>query len=194
MKDLLMIKIGVIISSTRDSRASGDIGNWAFAQLPQREGIEYELIDLKSENLPFLNEPKLPSQGDYQLDSTKQWSAKIDALDGFILVMPEYNHGYPAPLKNALDTLYREWKNKPVSFIGHGVLGAARSIDQIVPVVAQIGMVPLVSTAINIIESYAAVDTDKSVKASHIKGASFDALVNKLEWWAKLLKTARAAE
>lgn len=117
-----MKKIGIIISSTRPGRRSPSIAEWFAKNLPQAE-LTYDIIDLADFDLPFLDESEMPQTGTYQHEKTKRWSEKIAAYAGFIFIVPQYNWGYPAVLKNALDYLYREWQGKPaclVTFGGHG--------------------------------------------------------------------------
>lgn len=113
-----MTKIAVIAGSSRGARIGLQITEWvkAVANNPA-----VELIDLAEENLPFFDEPASPKSGNpYQHDHTKRWAAKIADYDGFVFVFPEYNGSYPAVLKNAVDYLYPEWKNKPVSYVSYG--------------------------------------------------------------------------
>lgn len=117
-----MKKVGIIIGSNRPTRISLQIGKWVQSQLNTPE-LDFELIDLKEINLPFLDEPDLPANGNYKNEHTKQWSKLISSFDGFIIIYPQYNRGYPAVLKNALDYLYKEWANKPVSTIVFGSHG-----------------------------------------------------------------------
>ena len=187
---IMSVKIGIIIGSNRDSRVGPAIAKWAYAQLPEDADVDYEIIDLKSWDLPFLNEPQLPATGNYAHRSTKEWSDKIDGLDGFIFVTPEYNHGYPAALKNAIDTLYVEWQKKPVAFVGYGGMGGARAVEQLVPVVAQIGMVPLPSVTLNVIDVWSAVNQTGKVDPAYTRGKA-ESLEKELVWWAEILKTAR---
>lgn len=117
-----MKKIGIIIGSTRPGRRSPLIAEWFAKNLPQTE-FTYDVIDLADFDLPFLDESDMPQNGTYQHDTTKRWSEKIATYAGFIFIVPQYNWGYPAVLKNALDYLYREWQGKPaclVTFGGHG--------------------------------------------------------------------------
>lgn len=117
-----MKKIGIIVGSNRPMRVSLDIAKWIQTQLDSPE-LNYKLIDLKEINLPFLDEPDIPAHGNYQNEHTKQWAALVNDFDGFIIVYPQYNWGYPAVLKNALDYLYTEWADKPVSTIVFGAHG-----------------------------------------------------------------------
>lgn len=187
------IKIAVIIGSIRPNRVGDKIANWFMNQVKDIEGVEFSLIDLSSENLPFLNEPDLPANGNYQQPSTKKWAEKILQYDGFVFVVPEYNHGYAPALKNAVDTLYKEWAKKPVAFIGYGSLGGVRAVEQLVQVTTQINMVPLPSTQINIIDIWSAVNEDGDLNTNNIRGTT-EKLLDNLLWWAKMLKEARNTE
>lgn len=137
------MNIGIITASTRPNRNGGQVGRWVSRQAEEFEGLSFTALDLRDINLPFLNEPDLPSQGDYQHDHTAAWSEQVASCDGFIIVTPEYNHGYPASIKNALDSIYGEWADKPVGFVGYGVVGGTRAIEQLIPVVTQLFMHPL---------------------------------------------------
>ncbi|CAK8054470.1 NADPH-dependent FMN reductase [Eupransor demetentiae] len=128
-----MKKIGIIIGSNRSQRSSLIIGQWLQRNLSDMP-FDTELLDLGSVNLPWLDEPELPAAGHYQMPATRAWAKAIAACDGFIIVMPQYNGGYPAVLKNALDTVFAEWSGKPVglvSFGGHGGGKAATALQMV---------------------------------------------------------------
>lgn len=135
-----MLKIAVIIGSTRPNRKGEAVGKWVFEKASQRGDAEYELIDLKEVDLPFLDEPAPPSTGKYTQEHTKSWSARIAPIDAFVLVTPEYNHGTCPALKNALDFLYKEWNNKAAGFVGYGGSGAQRSIEHLRLTAAELQM------------------------------------------------------
>jgi NAD(P)H-dependent FMN reductase len=115
-------KIGIIIGSNRPTRVCRIIADWARDGM-SRDDLEIDLIDLAEINLPFLDEPAIPARHLYTKDHTKAWSNKISSYDGFVLLFPQYNWGYPAVIKNALDFLYDEWANKPVSIMCYGSHG-----------------------------------------------------------------------
>jgi NAD(P)H-dependent FMN reductase len=114
--------IGIIVGSNRPTRICRSVAEWVAKEM-QHNDLNLTLIDLAEINLPFLDELEIPAHHHYQKDHTKAWSETISQYDGFVLVFPQYNWGYPAVLKNALDYLYDEWSKKPVSIIcygGHG--------------------------------------------------------------------------
>ncbi len=133
-------KIAVIIGSTRPTRSGDKVADWFIRQVPHDSGLDFTLVDLNEINLPFLDESKPPMLGEYTKEHTKKWSKLIDGFDGFVIVTPEYNHGYPASLKNALDFLYKEWLDKPVAFVSYGVTGGFRAVEQLRQVVVNLGM------------------------------------------------------
>ena len=188
----MSVKIGIIIGSTRPSRVGATIGKWAYDSLPKKAGVSYDLIDLAEENLPFLKDSAMPAMEKYDQESTKKWSEKIKSYDGYIWVTSEYNAAPPAPLKNAIDTVYNEWSKKPVAFVGYGGFGGARAIEHLVTSASRIGMVPLSSSGSNlhVIDVWSAIDDEGNVKAEYIRGNPED-VENNLVWWAELLKTAR---
>ena len=124
-------RVAVVIGSTRPTRISAGIAQWFLDVAQNGSSLTYELIDLAAVNLPFLDEPVMAAQGEYEHEHTRAWSQLVSSFDGFIFVFPQYNWGYPAPLKNALDFLYWEWRDKPVSFETFGTHGGSRAAAQI---------------------------------------------------------------
>lgn len=119
-------KIQLIIGSTREGRIATSVAEWIESQAIKNEDIELEVVDLKEVNLPFFNDATPPAYGPTSTDAGKAWSAKIREADGFIFLTPEYNRGYPAALKNAIDYLYAEWANKPATIVSYGYTNGGR--------------------------------------------------------------------
>jgi NAD(P)H-dependent FMN reductase len=135
-----MLRVAIIIGSTRPGRVGESVGQWVYDIARQRSEASFELVDLALQNLPLLDEPFPPAQQRYTKPHTKAWSEKIASFDAFIFVTAEYNHGIPAALKNALDFLYKEWNNKVAGFVGYGNTGGARAVEQLRQVVAELQM------------------------------------------------------
>lgn len=184
-----MMKIGIIIGTTRPTRKGHFVAKWLMDKIKSLEihTAEFVLLDLQKENLPFLMDTKSPADGDYELESTKKWSKKIDACDGFIFITAEYNNGPAAPLKNAIDTIYHEWDRKPVAFVGYGTYGATRAVEQLVDITAKIGMAPLSKTFVGISKFWDAIDDQGNIKEEYVNG-DVAKLVDNLLWWTKKLK------
>jgi NAD(P)H-dependent FMN reductase len=124
-----MIKIAIIIGSTRPGRVGEAVGRWAFQIAGQRKDAEFELVDLKDFSLPLLDEPMPPSMRKYSKPHTKVWAEKIGSFDAFVFVTPEYNHATSGALKNAIDFLYCEWNNKVAGFVSYGGAGGTRAVE-----------------------------------------------------------------
>ncbi|MFC9245461.1 NADPH-dependent FMN reductase [Streptomyces sp. NPDC057136] len=135
-----MLKIGIILGSTRPNRNGEQVAKWVLDIASRRDDATFELIDLRDHPLPHLDEPLPPSLGQYQHEHTKQWAAKIASFDGFVIVTPEYNHGVPGTLKNAIDFLYAEWNNKAVGFVSYGGVGGVRAVEQLRLVAGELQM------------------------------------------------------
>ena len=116
-------RLSVVIASTRPTRIGHHVADWVLGQVP--EAFEVTVHDLRALDLPFLDEPNQPFEGRYTHAHTKRWSAAMQATDALVLVMPEYNRGYNAALKNAVDYLYAEWQGLPVGCVGYGWHGAS---------------------------------------------------------------------
>jgi NAD(P)H-dependent FMN reductase len=118
-----MPRLSLIIASTRPQRIGHQIAQWALSAVPAEFTVTVH--DLREIGLPFLDEPGQPADGNYAHEHTRRWSAAMQATDALVLVMPEYNRGYNASLKNAIDYLYAEWEGLPVGCVGYGWHGAS---------------------------------------------------------------------
>lgn len=132
-----MLKIAIVVGSTRPGRKADSVAKWALDLAQKRGDATYEILDIADYALPLLDEPVPPSQRRYTKDHTKRWSAAVEAFDAFVFVTPEYNHGPSGALKNAIDFLYQEWNNKAAAFIGYGVAGGSRAIEQLRTIMAE---------------------------------------------------------
>jgi NAD(P)H-dependent FMN reductase len=126
-----MLKVGIIVGSTRPGRKAAAVAKWAHDILRSRKDAEFEMVDIEDYKLPLLDEPMPPIMHQYSKPHTKAWSEKIASLDAYIFVTPEYNHGTSAALKNAIDFLYHEWNNKVAGFIGYGGAGGVRAVENL---------------------------------------------------------------
>ena len=144
-----MLRIAIIIGSTRPGRKAEAVAKWVYEIAQRRSDAEFELVDIKDFNLPLLDEPMSPIMGQYSHQHTKTWSAKIASFDAYVFVTPEYNHATSGALKNAIDFLYHEWVNKAAGFVGYGGASGTRAVEnlrlvmgelQVADVKAQVGL------------------------------------------------------
>lgn len=133
-----MLKIAIVIGSTRPGRKADAVAHWVYEIAKKRSDAEFEVVDIKDFNLPLLDELMPPTMGQYSGPHTKAWAAKIDSFDAYVFVTPEYNHGTSGALKNAIDYLYREWNNKAAGFVGYGGAGGVRAVEQLRLVMGEI--------------------------------------------------------
>lgn len=133
-----MIKIAIILGSTRPGRNGAAVAEWTHQIASVRKDAEFEPVDIKDYHLPLLDEPVPPSMGQYSRPHTLRWAAKIASFDGFVFVTPEYNHAMPGALKNALDFLYKEWGNKAAGFVSYGAASGVRAVENLRLVLAEL--------------------------------------------------------
>jgi NAD(P)H-dependent FMN reductase len=126
-----MIRLAIIVGSTRPGRKADTVARWVHAIARTRTDADVEVVDIEAFHLPLLDEPAPPATGQYSQPHTKAWAAKIASFDAFVFVTPEYNHGTSGALKNAIDFLYGEWNNKAAGFVGYGSAGGTRAVEQL---------------------------------------------------------------
>src|SRR5947209_14180187 len=133
-----MLKLGIIVGSTRPGRKAEAVARWVHAIAEKRGDAEFEVVDIQDFDLPRLDEPVPPSMGQYSKPHTKAWAAKVGSFDAFVFVTPEYNHGTSGALKNAIDFLFAEWNNKAAGFVGYGSAGGVRAVEHLRLVMAEL--------------------------------------------------------
>ncbi len=139
-----MATLQVVIVSTRPGRAGKPIADWFVGEAERDGRFDIEVTDLAELALPPLDEPHHPRSRDYVHEHTRAWSRTVEESDAFVLVMPEYNHGFSASIKNALDYLHDEWAHKPVGFVSYGGISAGmRAVQMLKPVLSCLRMVPV---------------------------------------------------
>lgn len=183
-----MVKIGIIIGSTRPGRVGEGVAKWVYEMSKARSDAEFELVDIRDYELPLLDEPELAATQKYSKEHTKKWSAKIAEFDGYIFVTPEYNHSTSAALKNALDFLYIEWTNKAAGFVSYGAVGGSRAVEALRTIMAQFKIADVREQVM----LFLADDFENGVlkpKPRHEKSAN--TLFDQVIAWSAALKTLR---
>jgi NAD(P)H-dependent FMN reductase len=133
-----VLNVAIILGSTRPGRNGEAVAHWVNKIAQRRTDARFELLDIRDFNLPLLDEPVPPSQGQYSKPHTKAWAAKVAHFDAFVFVTAKYNHGIPGALKNAIDFLFREWNHKAAGFVSYGSAGGARAVEQLRLVMAEL--------------------------------------------------------
>lgn len=186
------MNLKIITSTTRPERKGIAIAEWIYALAAAHDGINAELLDLAKINLPLMDESNHPRLGKYEHQYTKDWSAKIDEADAFIIVLAEYNYGFPAPIKNAIDYLFTEWAYKPVGIVSYGgVSGGLRAAQMLKQVLTTLQMVPLNNgVTIPFFPKFFNPDGSFTGDEAHVKSAG--AMFTDLSKWAEALKALRS--
>lgn len=188
-------KLLVIVGSTRPGRVGRDVADWLVALAGEHGGFEVDLADLQELALPMMNEPHHPRLRRYQFDHTKGWSARVDAADAIVVVTPEYNGTFSAPLKNAIDYLNTEWRRKPVGIVAYGGISAgSRAATNFREVAATLGMVTsLVNVMVSMVRQHVREDGTFAAPETAVRAAlgMLDELVE-LDGALRPLRQARA--
>lgn len=187
-----MPKLQVIIGSTRPGRVGLPVGQWFHDRAVKHGGFEAELIDLAEVNLPFMDEPHHPRLGRYEHQHTKDWSATIASADAYAFVMPEYNFGISAPLKNAIDFLSAEWNHKPLALVSYGGVSAGlRAAGQMRQIASALKMMVL-PEAVSIPFVAQFLNDKREIQANEVMETSATVVLDELIRWAEALKVLRA--
>jgi NAD(P)H-dependent FMN reductase len=188
------LRIGIILASTRQGRRGEGYAKWIQEILGRRAGVALELLDLREHRLPAYEHAEMPPaiEQRYADGSARLWSEKIHALDGYVIVTPEYNHGYPGQLKNAIDHVHLGWWYKPVGFVSYGgTANGARAVEQLRNVAVEVRMVP-VRGEVNL--RLIGLQTDEAGRPTDpLYAKHAGAMIDQLLWWAKVAKDGRAA-
>jgi NAD(P)H-dependent FMN reductase len=134
----------IIVGSIRPGRAGQPIAEWFIDRARSHGGFDVDVADLAEIRLPLMEEPNHPKLRQYTLRHTRDWSARIDRADAIVFVTPEYNYGYPATIKNAIDYLHQEWQDKAAGFVSYGgVAAGTRAVQQLKQVITTLKMLPV---------------------------------------------------
>ncbi len=193
----MSLRLQIIVGSTRPNRFADKPLAWLVDRLSGRNDFELDVLDLRDHPLPLFNSPMSPirTQRDYPNEAVAVLGRRFDSADGYIALTSEYNHGYPASLKNAMDYVFPEFNKKPMAFVGYGNVGGARAIEQLRLVSVEFEMAPL-RHAVHILGStmMAAMTADEfSPDLFESLDERLVMMTNELVWWSHALKVAREA-
>ncbi len=186
-----MLTIKIIIASTRPGRKGPAVAAWIQGLAAAHTEYRMELLDLATIALPMFDEPNHPAMQKYEHRHTKDWSAAVDSADAFIIVMPEYNYGFNAALKNAIDYLHREWQYKPVGLVSYGgVAAGTRAVQMLKQVLTALKMMPL-PEAVPIPFFTKHIDAEGRFISDEGLDKSAELMLSELVRWANALKPLR---
>jgi NAD(P)H-dependent FMN reductase len=172
------LHVGLIYGSTREGRFCDTVAKWAAQRIAANAGFSVELID-----------PALLDRG-RDISGIRQ---RMGACDAFVVVTPEYNHGYPAPLKSLIDSVGTEWYAKPVAFVSYGgVSGGLRAVEQLRLVFAELHAVTI-RDSVSFAGAWEQFDESGALLNPDRAEHSMETMLNRLQWWALALRSARRA-
>jgi NAD(P)H-dependent FMN reductase len=184
----------VIIGSTRPGRVGSAVADWIIDRARAPGDVEVEVADLAVLNLPIFDEPNHPRLRRYVNQHTKDWSEIVERSDAFIFVIPEYNYGFNAATKNAIDYLNQEWQNKAAGIVSYGgVAAGTRAAQMLKQVMSALKIVP-VTDSVNIPFVGEKLDEDGRLKPNEIMEGAATAMLDELARWTQALRPLRAGQ
>ncbi len=176
------LKIGIILGSTREGRVSPQVGEWVLDYSKKTEEADFELLDIKTYDLPFFGTSKDATNVD-------KWKAKLNELDGFIFVVAEYNHSMTGVLKNALDSAYDEWNNKAAAIVSYGSGGGIRATEHLRNSLSEL-QVAHVRAHVQL-SLFTDFENWKTFKPQDLHKKNMDTMMSQLISWTKAMKSIR---
>jgi NAD(P)H-dependent FMN reductase len=185
-----MIKIAVIIGSTKPGRNGEAVSRWVNEIALKRSDAGFELVDIKDYSLPLLDEPIPASMQQYMQPHTNAWSEKIKSFDAYIFVTPEYNHATSGALKNAIDYLYTEWNNKAAGFVSYGgSAGGVRAVENLRLIMGELQIADVrAQVSLSLFTDF---ENYSVFKPAPQKEAELNTMLDQLITWGSALKTLR---
>ena len=194
-----MLNLKIIVGSTRPGRAADLVSPWVRAHADASNAFDIEMLDLRDWDLPMftetfqtLGDPRDPT---YSQPLVKKWNATLAAADAVLFVTPEYNHSIPAVLKNAIDSLFFSFalRNKPAAFVAYsmGAVGGARAVEHLAQIAIEAEMVPLRNSVL--VANVQSAFTANGEITQPATSAVMTVLLQDLQWWAQVLRGARAS-
>ena len=185
-----VLRTAVIIGSTRDGRFGPVVADWIAGHIAQREDMEVDLVDLVETPLPTVFPAFGQPPSDEAVAQLGAVSPRLARADAFVIVTPEYNHSFPAPLKNAVDWHNEQWHAKPVGFVSYGGLsGGLRAVEQLRVVLAELHAVTIRNTVS--FHNYGEVFGADGKPSAPGCDVAAKAMLDQLTWWGQALREAR---
>jgi NAD(P)H-dependent FMN reductase len=191
-----MERIGVVVASVREGRRGFPFAQWVHGLAGKHAGVVTELIDLRDWPLgPYEHKatPTVAEAGYADGTLAQRWRDLVRSLDAFVFVTPEYNHGYPGQLKNAIDWLWPAWHHKPCAFVTYGgSANGARAAEQLTSVAVEVRMVPI-RDQVNIRLIGVQLD-ERGMPTDEFYAKRTVAMLDELAWLSQVLREARVAK
>ncbi|MFG3202474.1 NADPH-dependent FMN reductase [Streptomyces sp. NPDC048192] len=186
------LRVAVIVGSVREGRQGRAVADWFLATAAGDTGLDLDVIDLAGTELPLV----LPEWGGTPspeaVAALREVSPRLAAADAFVVVTPEYNHSFPASLKNFIDWHHAEWRAKPVGFVSYGGLGGGlRAVEQLRLVFAELHATT-VRDSVSLHGPWSGLGEDGSPRDAAVCAGAAKGMLGQLGWWGRALRAARA--
>jgi NAD(P)H-dependent FMN reductase len=186
------LKIAIILGTTRRTRFADRPAKWLLDMAAARDDATFELVDLRDYPMPFFEDETSPARKPPNDENARRWGQKMAEYDGFIFITAEYNHSISGVLKNALDYAYNEFVRKPATFLGYGGVGAARAVEQLRLILAEMQVASLKHAVhINGLEFLGMLRGGKDFSDYPYLAETVPPMLDNLVWWARTLKVGR---
>lgn len=178
------LRLAIILGSTRHGRFGGIVGGWFYEQALLREALDVDLIDLADADVGAA----ISLLGSKNLTDL---TSRLESADAYVIVTPEYNHGYPAGLKAVIDVTHAEWQAKPVGFVSYGGMsGGLRAVEQLRQVFAEMHTVT-VRDSVAFAGVFRQFDENGALKDPAMAKRAAQTMLRQIEWWGFALRGAR---
>ncbi|MCP9212152.1 NADPH-dependent FMN reductase [Streptomyces sp. NEAU-Y11] len=182
------LRLAVVVGSTREGRFGPKVARWFTERAALRDDMDVEVIDLADTPLPF---DLTHTPGPEESRALQAVSPRLDAADAYAVITPEYNHSYPAALKNAIDWHYSQWRAKPVGFVSYGgISGGLRAVEHLRPVFAEVHAVT-VRDSVSFHNAWDLFGPEGRLTDSAAADKAATTMLDQLHWWGRALRTAR---
>ncbi|MFD7923240.1 NADPH-dependent FMN reductase [Streptomyces sp. NPDC059740] len=182
------LALAVIIGSVRSGRLGEKVGAWFARQVELHPDFDLDLIDLVDHPLPV----RMPNHGDTLAPEIEEvrtaLASRIARADAYVVITPEYNHSFPASLKNAIDWHLAEWAAKPVGLVSYGgMAGGLRAAEHLRQVFAELHA-PTVREMLSFHNPWSDFEDGGAPEGADVAAKK---LLDQLLWWGEALRTAR---
>ncbi|MGW4159115.1 NADPH-dependent FMN reductase [Streptomyces sp. NPDC004788] len=186
------LRVAVLVGSVREGRQGRAVADWFLGVAQRHGGMEFDVIDLAEVDLPLAMPGWGGTPGAQATAALAQVTPKLAAADAFVVVTPEYNHSFPAALKNLIDWHNPQWQAKPVGFVSYGGLsGGVRAVEQLRTVFAELHATT-VRDQVSLHGPWNGLGEDGTPLDGTIAEGAAKGMLGQLTWWGRALRTARA--
>ncbi|MEU5593966.1 NAD(P)H-dependent oxidoreductase [Streptomyces sp. NPDC020298] len=190
--DTAPLRVAVIVGSVREGRQASAVTEWFLGTAAGDDGLEFDVVDLADVHLPLVMPGWGGTPGPETAAALKDVSPRLDAADAFVVITPEYNHSFPAALKNLIDWHHGQWQAKPVGFVSYGGLGGGlRAVEQLRLVFAELHAVTM-RDSVSLHGPWSGLGEDGAPRDAAVCAGAAKGMLGQLAWWGRALRTARA--